>query len=520
MVDAIASLVEKDSGFVFDVLDGKFGLPNAGKDLHEKPEVNGEKDGNGNRINYRAEPVAFFFVLFGLAFEALVDQAGVPPPQRLAILQTLQKILHPSVAGNAIYQDAVFSETMDTLDRLVMTEGSNVQKAIVEISRKLSLHHQSAQEDQIHAENLSDDIEQLFELTRNIILVLAGLLPNLSESLHHARFNISDESVSLIRLALSSLVDVTSVFPSIIRADLHACILHIFSTILGTGLYQAEIVPQALPIFRRFIQGLAGPKVSSQSDSISTPSEDSATQSRQIRGCVARFLDILTIAQRRESETSLPCARNTLLALTILLTTGGHAIPPQDPLIPQVLNEFLDCLQDLGLASVAAGCIRSLLLNPAPRSPTDDTVARFLLPRLVGFFVGTPSGSQNEAPTDPENTKTSIAHTLVSFICSTAIPPNALPSAISIIVPALLERARKEGEVIFRETAARLLELAKANQVAFRTFITIIPPEQRVLTEEILRTAGTGAGPGQGHKGYQLEGGEKRIPSIVLRMDL
>jgi hypothetical protein len=30
-------------------------------------------------------------------------------------------------------------------------------------------------------ENLSDDIDQLFELTRIIILVIAGLVPNLTE---------------------------------------------------------------------------------------------------------------------------------------------------------------------------------------------------------------------------------------------------------------------------------------------------------------------------------------------------
>lgn len=30
-------------------------------------------------------------------------------------------------------------------------------------------------------ENLSDDVEQLFELTRIIVMVLAGLLPNLVE---------------------------------------------------------------------------------------------------------------------------------------------------------------------------------------------------------------------------------------------------------------------------------------------------------------------------------------------------
>jgi hypothetical protein len=136
LVDAIASLIDEDSEFVFDALDGKTDLsePSAGSKMN---------DG----INYRDEPVAFFFVLFGLAFEALAGRPGdlqASTEQILEILQALKKILRPSVSGHAIYQERVFSETMDMLDRLVLTEGLNVQSVIVDIARNLCLGHPSA----------------------------------------------------------------------------------------------------------------------------------------------------------------------------------------------------------------------------------------------------------------------------------------------------------------------------------------------------------------------------------------
>ncbi|KAK2751806.1 hypothetical protein FQN55_009249 [Onygenales sp. PD_40] len=530
LVDAIASLVEKDSEFVFDALDGKFQTSKPDETAVDKPQVNGEKKEKGASINYRDEPVAFFFVLFGLTFEALVDQTHSQSHRKLEILQALQKILHPAVAGNAVYQEAVFSETMEILDRLVMTEGANIQTVIVQTARDLSLHHQSASNDQSRTENLSDDIEQLFQLTRNIILVLAGLLPNLGESSPSSRYRVSDDSASLIRLSLSSLVDVTSVFPSIIRADLHACILHIFTTILATGMCQAEVVPQALPIFRRFIQGITRPAPPTESESPpsspspSTPSlDDPATTSRQIRGCISRLLSILTIAQRRESETSLPCAKNTLFALTILLTTSSHAIPPQDPLIPRVLDEFLDCLQDLGLASVAAGCIRSILLTPTPRSPTDDAIARHLFPRLLAFVTSKPlTATDNATPLDPENTKGTITLSLVSSIGSGAVTARAIPTAISLMIPALLCRARNEGPSVYKEIAARLLELAKIDAGSFRGLLGGMDVEQRGFTEEILRSVGIGGGVGRdggGGAGGDGEVEERNVPSIALRMD-
>lgn len=509
--------MEKDIDFVFDALDGKLQLSDGspgsdktdenseeGKDK-EKALTDARLNGKGHDINYREEPVAFFFVLFGLAFEALVDQSTLSS-QRLEILQALKRILRPLVAGNAIYQDAVFSETMDTFDRLVLTEASPVQNVIVEIAQNLSLDHPAAQSDQERSDHLSDDIEQLFELTRSIILVLAGMLPNLRESAPMARFSVtSDDSLALIRLALKSLVNVASIFPSVIRNDLHACILHIFTTILATGICQAEVVPQALPIFRQFVQAIT------QSSEIP---EDLDVVSFQLRGCMTRFLTILTIAQRRESESSVPCAKNTLLAITFLLTAGGHAIPPRDPVIYRVLDEFLDCLQDVGLATVAASCLRSILGKPGSRSMTDDAIAHHLIPRLIAFLVGCPADS-GEVPNDPENSRSVIARTLVSCATSDSIWPAAKATKMSLITSTILARARNEGQSVHQESAAYLLELAKADQLIFRTLVASMNGVQKSLLEEVLRSASTESSRSEDVDHHS----QQAAPTIALRMD-
>lgn len=222
LVDAIASLIEQDSQFVFDALDGK----SASTDAANGAATQGE-------INYRDEPVAFFFVLFGIAFEALVGRPGVDSlatkEQTLEILLALKKILHPSVCGHAIYQEVIFSETMDLLDRLVLTEGLAVQLAIVEIARNLCIAHPAARSNS-GGENLTEDIDQLFELTRMIVLVLAGLLPNLVDTKTTVRKQLSEEAIELIKVSLDALVDAAEVFPQVIRLDLYASILHIFTS--------------------------------------------------------------------------------------------------------------------------------------------------------------------------------------------------------------------------------------------------------------------------------------------------
>ena len=333
LVDAIASLIEQDSEFVFDALDGK---------ESDREAANGRPHKTSG-INYRDEPVAFFFVLFGLAFEALAIRPGqsdslATHEQTLDILQALKRILHPSVSGYAIYRPDVFTETMDLLDRLVLTEGLDIQSVIVEIASALCVAHPSATRQTSEEGDLSEDVDQLFELTRIIVLVLSGIVPNLSEEEQVPRHQINEEAIVLVRTSLKALVDAAEVFPSIIRTDLHACIIHIFATTLATPGCQELIVPQSLTILKRF--------VATMSSSRKRSSDGLSATDIQLQGCLRRFLSIYLNAQKREAPTSLLCVKNCLLATTILFTGGQNHLPVSEPLVSRYLEELLDCLTD------------------------------------------------------------------------------------------------------------------------------------------------------------------------------
>ncbi len=490
LVEAIASLIDQDSDFVFDALDGKSHGPKVS-------EVKAQK----HDINYRDEPAAFFFVLYGIVIEALTTRPGQDSPssdvQKLGILSALKRILRPSVSGNAIFQDTVFSETMELFDRLALTEGLDVQLVIVDIARNLCLTHPSAKDDTENEEHLSDDIEQLFELTRIIVLVLAGVLPNLSEHNPSARPQLPDEAVHLIQSSLEALVDAADIFPSVIKTDLHASILHIFATILSTGACQANVVPQALPVFKRFLQRTT-PPVSDGSW---------RNTSELICGCLHRFLLILAHAQRRESDSALPCAKNTLLACTILLTTASRNIAPNDPILTKTLDAMLDCLQDLGLAKVVASCLRSLLMVQ-PKNPTDEAVARYLFPRLVRFTIDTDVQ-------DPENARSLTAHALTSFVATTSA--EATGAVMCIFIPMLLTRAAAEGESTFGETARRLLELATGRLMPFfKGVVAKMSPQQSGFMERIIREGGGAGGKSTGRRDSAAE---REEPRIALKMN-
>ncbi|KAK0732813.1 armadillo-type protein [Apiosordaria backusii] len=472
LVDAIASLIEQDSEFVFDALDGK-----------EVTAPNGTNGGGskGADINYRDEPLAFFFVLFGVAFEALATKPGqseslATQEQTLAILKALKKILHPSVSGHAIYRDAIFSETMDLLDRLVLTEELDVQGVIVEIARALCVAHPAARKkDEADNGELSEDIEQLFELTRIIVLVLSGLLPGLSETPQPMRHQMTEEAVLLIKTALNALVDAAEVFPAVIKTDLHACIIHIFATILANPTCQEVIVPQSLPTLKRFITSM------SQSRRVNEDEEHSATDI-QLLGCLRRFLSIYLKGQQRETPASLACVKNCLLAMTILFTAGENHLPGSEPLVARFLEEVVDCLTDRMTAKMAANCLRSLLLHAGSNNKTtaDLTITRFLFPRLIAFVTDTNRD-------DPENARMLVAQALCQYVGT--LSKDHSPIAMALVIPMLLSRAASEDDVqdngaIARETSARLLELASADQNAFRAVVGGMSEEQKGFMEE------------------------------------
>ncbi|KAF7526059.1 hypothetical protein G7054_g10874 [Neopestalotiopsis clavispora] len=493
LVDAIASLIEQDSDFVFDALDGK---------EIEGPSTNGQA--KGPDINYRDEPVAFFFVLFGIAFEALATRPGqtdslATHEQTLEILQALKKILHPSVSGHAIYREAIFSETMDLLDRLVLTEGLDVQGVIVEIASALCVAHPSARKkEQPDSGDLSEDIEQLFELTRIIVLVLSGLLPNLTEAQQTARHQLTEEAVLLIRSALGAIVDAAEVFPAIIKTDLHACIIHIFATVLATPSCQEVIVPQALPELKRFMTSISGGSTPAAAGNNDRP--HSATQ---LQGCLRRFLSIYLKAQKREAPTSLLCVKNCLLAVTILFTGGQNCLAANDPVVIRFLDELMDCLSDRMTAKIAANCVRSLLLQSSP-TPADQSITRYLLPRLVAFVTAT-------EPEDPENARRLIAHTLTQYVAS--VDNDHAQIVMAVVAPALLSRASSEGMEVHRETSARLLEMASADPAAFRGVVAAMSEGQKAFMEEVIKS---GRATSDSNK---TSTGSTGQPSIALKMD-
>lgn len=95
----------------------------------------------------RPEPCAFFFVIFGLIYDALSNTASPTSTSRqhviTAALQSLKFIIKPEFSGNAFQDPAIFDEFMSLCYRMVMTEPAYVQIHLIEITALLATSQSS-----------------------------------------------------------------------------------------------------------------------------------------------------------------------------------------------------------------------------------------------------------------------------------------------------------------------------------------------------------------------------------------
>jgi hypothetical protein len=181
--------------------------------------------------------------------------------------------------------------------------------------------------------------------------------------------------------------------------------------------------------------------------------------------------------------------------------------------------------------TLAANCIRTLLLQPNP-TPADQGIARYLIPRLVNFVTNTEVG-------DPEKARGQVAHALVQYVSTMARDKNNKERSqrasvgMALVVPALLARASSDAaehseddhdgdgggvdKEVYAETSARLLELAAADQAAFRAVVAGMSDSQKSFMEEVIKWGREGKGTAGGTD-KRLGNGDGR-PSIALKMN-
>lgn len=127
ILQAITNSMEEGDAFIRVAMDGR-----------EPSDADAEKKMNGEAQH----PTTFFFVVFGLVFEALVTSSPDSERQNVkntvTALRALKCLVHNQYAGNAFRDTAIFEELVNLCYRAALTEPVTVQINLVETLASLA----------------------------------------------------------------------------------------------------------------------------------------------------------------------------------------------------------------------------------------------------------------------------------------------------------------------------------------------------------------------------------------------
>ncbi|BFZ55076.1 hypothetical protein PYCC9005_002115 [Savitreella phatthalungensis] len=439
IVHAVATLLDIDRAFVFNVL--------------------GEK--SSDDIDYRGEPAAFFMVLFGICYESLAH-ASLEGRGNYATLQALRSILSPSVCGDVVFSEPIFTELTDLFGRLLLTEGVPSQLLLVDTIHMLGLSHPNT------SSNLEQGfVDQMFDLARLTILPLT-IVFSWDQSEQGKEVTQIDASLpKLARTCLAHFVDLTERFPPIIRLDLYNAMFHVFGNVFQALQTQATVVPAILPPFRAFCA-----KVSA---TLHEHGQNGEVDAGMLVGPARYILRKLVTAQ--EDET----VNNRVLASTILANALVGALQPQDKLFAKHATFVVRALSNAASRRSAEwACKTTYAAHPI--------VARLILTELTRHVLDDPRAG-------------GALLSLLFDLLETADLPALIPLVLLFVQANEVNELKiesheaNENTLITINLLSRLLDHVRDEPVSFKMYVSQMPLEQRAMLQSfILRLQGKQAG--------------------------
>ncbi|CAO1623968.1 unnamed protein product [Parajaminaea phylloscopi] len=506
LLEAVTVLMAAGHAAVFSVMDGI--SPAAATEVEAASA-------------FRSEPSAFFFVIYGLAFEAVAsNNDGVSPYNRdtstrshssiSVALRALKCLCDPRYAGSALLEEQVFSELCNLCQRLVATDGPAIQSSVVQLLAAVaSAYKERLLDDGGDQVDLSTgqtasaampatsspSMTRPSKLTR-LLRIVVSVLGNYRLQAGHAA-----DKAALLRSAFAAYGIMASLCPPSMSVDLYAVAWHLFAELLRDERIDSDVVSGALVGLRELCD---------RSGQVSLDDSEAAT--RAVHGFLSSAVNSIEELQNRSGKVATGKSRNCMLAVAVVLT---HL--PRTLNVSRVVAEQFCYLveqrlgsQEPSIALTAAECTRLLLRASGQDAPWLRFCIGQLLPGVVLFTATNarngPAGSEEDRGTQRESVVLELLKALEGLALS--VNEEARPALLGIVLPTLIATLNAEGPTsgrVHASSVSHLLALATQLPTAMRNATSKLDPEDRSKMEASIRNAlqqrgggGGGASSGRG----------------------
>ncbi|GAA5914098.1 hypothetical protein JCM5296_003575 [Sporobolomyces johnsonii] len=473
----------------------------------------------------RDSPALFFWVLFGLSFEALCtapptsSSTSATDVQSIA-LEAVVGLIRPDVSGSALRETSLFEEVCNLCYRLAITEGPEIKMRVLEIALGLArvfIKDVPVAPAGVNGLATMDDSaargdSRLTQCLRVATTVLREIVPATSSTAKPTAVTLPTH-VAHIRAIFSLYGDLADLFPNPMREELYAIAFHFYSLVLKDEKVEVDVVAPTLPVLKMLCdRGLA-----------SNGSASLQVLPKVLNGMMSACLMNVDEMRGRKSASAIRKTKNNLLAAVLLLT----ALPTNVKIGQEVVEHACFLITETALegegeaATTAVHCLTSLLFA-ASRSQASGVLAFCIGQLLPGVIELIARAAETNYPANDPKFK-GLEEALKAFVgVLTAVEPERRTQSLSILLPVLILLLAPSTHVApppaHSLALSHLLTLAGSYSQNFKAATAALPDDQRKLLEDSIRAAvSRGAGGGRGGAVGGKGAGEE-APKIELKM--
>ncbi|KAJ9479387.1 AP-1 accessory protein LAA1 [Pseudozyma hubeiensis] len=491
---------------------------------------------NATANNARSEPCLFFFVLYGLAFEALATRSSSSAESlhestvmRIS-LRAMTSLSRPQVAGSALLQDTLFSELCNLWYRLVMTEPPAVQVSVLETIGGMAASYGKlllSADDQAAAEagRLPNEAK-LSQCLRVVVCVL--------QNVRTTRGSV-EEKTALLRVAYSALIGIVGLYPKALQEDLFAVGFYTYAEMLKDETSEQDLVSPSLGALKDLCERSAK-SVKPNSDVLQ----------RAIHGFLSQALQHVEDLRTRDGRIALNKTKNSLLATVVVLTSipvnvkvsqavAEHAcylIVQKVLQFEEEVEQSMQTSQEVGagvqeVGLTAVNCARTVVLASSRGNAALLYCVGQLLPGLIEFVcragpVVVGSGAKVGTSGAMVVLKGAVEDVIKTFAGLIAVLPNEgefRAKALAIVLPTLVVLLSPNAVTeLHTFTVRQLITLAGQHAAAFKEATASLDAERRALLESAIRAQlGQSAGGNAAGAAGGAAAGKQPASSIALK---
>ncbi|KAJ3781084.1 clathrin-coated vesicle protein [Lentinula aff. detonsa] len=432
----------------------------------------------------REEPTTFFYVVFGLVYEALAEastdsltSSAARQASVIASLQALKSLVEPEYAGKAILDPTIFDEFISVCYRLAMTESAPIQIHLIEVMRVLAASQRTST-----TENRSSSSPQ-----SHCLRICAHILRH---STSHSNGPVIQgevvDRVKMILAAFSAFATVAAGTSTAFREDVRSVGILLYSEILKDESNEIDLAGPTFPSL----------KVLLDLPLASSPDAQDRYQ-RLVHGLLSACLLNIDEMRGREGVACTKKVKNNLLAAVLILT----AIPPTTKVGQAVVEHscFLisqKLLETHEVSLTAAHCARTLIAASASGNILLRCCVKLLMPALIEYIAKmvplVNDGSISESHATAIN---EVWKAFAMFFGS--LTEAARTRLLGVLLPTislLLANSQNSPSPVVAQSIKQLLSYATISPTAFKEAASKLDAPTRELLETSIRRA-VGGGP-------------------------